>query len=429
MIYVSTFLSYSSADSVLVQSVADELAKRGILVWLDKNELEPGKSITEALDKAIKEQSTVTIFLSEKALESPWVEQELKTTLEIEEKIEHKEMIIPVFIGDPLELVKSKTLLSNRWLHCDGDRVDINYITVNEKKSVSINAREIAQQVASRIYSQLKISEQNEIIIYLDQRGIGKRREKPENIPQFVQRINAPILVFRPDHAERSRGEVLSEPGWEGFRDTIFNAISDSCKIVTWSDSKTIRIMGHAQLGIPFIMGQIFDRSSSADLYCYPKKGVPFTNRGQYRNGPLKAGNPNCEKINSEVTPIPVSSVLESISLYLGKKDFINDVLRYLKANPNSPSLVWIESGDFENSEEVMNYIADVVAVLQKYKDNNGVHSIQLFCTLPFHMIPLLSANLLHVVRNVIFMEYAREAGTDKELYIALKTLSQNKKI
>ena len=39
MIYASTFLSYSSVDGNIVQLVARELGRRGILPWLDKNEL------------------------------------------------------------------------------------------------------------------------------------------------------------------------------------------------------------------------------------------------------------------------------------------------------------------------------------------------------------------------------------------------------
>ena len=37
--FASTFLSHSSTDKPLVEAVAKQLSRRGILVWLDREEL------------------------------------------------------------------------------------------------------------------------------------------------------------------------------------------------------------------------------------------------------------------------------------------------------------------------------------------------------------------------------------------------------
>ncbi len=68
--------------------------------------------------------------------------------------------------------------------------------------------------------------------------------------------------------------------------------------------------------------------------------------------------------------------------------------------------LLWIESNTFSDNSQVMEYIANVVALLLRIRDQHGVRMVNLFCGLPFHMVPLLAANLLHVVENVNFMEY-----------------------
>jgi hypothetical protein len=49
---------------------------------------------------------------------------------------------------------------------------------------------------------------------------------------------------------------------------------------------------------------------------------------------------------------------------------------------------------------------------------------VHLYCGLPFHVIPLLAANLLHVIDNVIFMEFRRDlqdtSAADEDMYVAL---------
>ena len=62
MIYASTFLLHSSTDKSLVEAVARELVRRGIITWLDKHELIAGASLNKAIKTAIQRQATVTVF-------------------------------------------------------------------------------------------------------------------------------------------------------------------------------------------------------------------------------------------------------------------------------------------------------------------------------------------------------------------------------
>ena len=100
MRYASTFLSHSSADKPLVEAVAIELGRRGVVSWLDIYELVVGDSLSGALAEAIKRQATVTIFFTDNATTSEWVKKELLMAL----KTHIDADLLPVFLGDCKEL-------------------------------------------------------------------------------------------------------------------------------------------------------------------------------------------------------------------------------------------------------------------------------------------------------------------------------------
>jgi hypothetical protein len=50
-----------------------------------------------------------------------------------------------------------------------------------------------------------------------------------------------------------------------------------------------------------------------------------------------------------------------------------------------------------------------VVALLTHIKSNQIVRKVFLYCGFAFHVVPLLAANLLIVMDNIILMEYRRD--------------------
>jgi len=128
-----------------------------------------------------------------------------------------------------------------------------------------------------------------------------------------------------------------------------------------------------------------------------------FTNQGQPRTEPLPGGNPHCETITAEIPKIASDQKFPSMSLLLMRKYTHHDALRYRQAMGMGEPMAWVENGNFENSEQVMAYIADVVALLQRYRRENHLQSINLFSGLPFSVQPLLGLNLQHVIGNIIF--------------------------
>ncbi len=426
MKYVSAFLAHSSVDKHLVKLVARELGRRGVIPWLDINELHAGADLGASLRNAVFEQTAVIAFLSRDAIASPWIEDELFAAIEKDKEHGNSDRIIPVYLGDPITLVSLHELLRARWLHVDGDRVDRKGIVLDMSKDDSQKAREIAKQASKMIYHLLDISKQRDIVIYLDQRGEGKRQGRP-NISKNLDKTDASVLVFRPAPGRREQGETLSGTDWDNFRDDMKEALGDALGGVRWADKKNIRILGGAQLALPYFLGSFFNRNSSANLFCYNIEGPPFSNQKQERATPLQGGNPNCETPHTKIEPIISGDEVDEIALILAMDRLVPPVLKHLETLENAPHPVWVKSKIFNDSEEVMDYISDVVALLDRLVAGNGLRKVYLYSGLPFHATPLLAANMLHVAKNIVVMEHRRDLdgkdAPDRDMYSPLKIL------
>lgn len=77
------FLSYRSDDSGWVTRLSQDLQKRGVKVWLDKNELRPGDLFPEALSTAMKSSRSVGLVISSNTMESGWVRTEYNRALSL----------------------------------------------------------------------------------------------------------------------------------------------------------------------------------------------------------------------------------------------------------------------------------------------------------------------------------------------------------
>lgn len=420
--WANTFLSHHNSNSILVKQVADELGKRGIIAWLDKNEILPGNSLQEILSNAVKEQTAFLLFLSMKAVKSAWVEEELAAALEKDSE-QGCRCIIPVFLEDPETLVKAHRLLKNRWMSADGDKVDLTGILCSEGGD-SQNAVKIAENAAKFIFDNLGLHQQNELIIYLDQRGHGGCHGIPENVQDNILTRNAPALVFRPGPDNKTQSAVIFGEEWDNFAANITWALDNALKGTRWPDPKKIRIMGESQLALPFLLGHYFNRSTDADLYCY-NRGDIFSNKGQERQAPLTGTNPNCESQDERLEPISEDYHGPAIALFLMGNYTLDSALAHWETMPEKGPGVWVESGKFTESSQVMAYISDVVALLQRLRREHNITKIYLYTGLPFHVLPILACNLLHVIHQTVFMEYRRDLQDKnpepKEMYVPIE--------
>ena len=74
------FLSHNRKDLSAIERLANELKARGLAVWLDKWELEPGKPWQEALEKVIETTKAAAVLVGKDGL-GPWQNREMRALL------------------------------------------------------------------------------------------------------------------------------------------------------------------------------------------------------------------------------------------------------------------------------------------------------------------------------------------------------------
>lgn len=408
--YASVFLSHSYKDKPLVEAVARELGQRGILVWLDKDELYPGLTLTKALTEAIKRQTAVAVFLSPESVKAPWLDDEVEIAFNVEETSGGRKVVIPVCLGDSLDLVKSQARLRNRLLLPTGDRINRICVVPDKSADKETMAHDIAGQLLRSIFDQLKIKAYRDVLIYVDQRGNGQRRGEPE-IPANVKNdLNVVGLVFRPDRGMRSQGETLFGEAWDETCQAMKAGLAEALGTPRWFDSKRLYILGNAQTGFFYILGRHFNRNTSARLYCTNPGQETLSNESQPIGAPqLAGGNPHCETSHHDIAPMVPGSTHEVVSLLLAPEKYIAPVQQFRAAEHDCSPLKWVKSCWFSDSAQAIAYIADVVALLSRLRAEHSVRTVRLFNALPVSVVPLLAANLLNEVDNIVFMEYRRD--------------------
>lgn len=90
------FLSHSTHDKHIVRTIADALESYGLDVWLDEKRIRLGDSITDRIQSALVRCSYFLIVLSERSVDSPWVNDELRVAYQNRAKANCK--ILPVLL-------------------------------------------------------------------------------------------------------------------------------------------------------------------------------------------------------------------------------------------------------------------------------------------------------------------------------------------
>lgn len=85
--FYSCFISYSHEDKSFARRLYDGLQGRGIRCWLDEKHMLPGDDIYARVDRAIRIRDKVLLCCSKNSLDSWWVSNEIKTTLEKEQQL------------------------------------------------------------------------------------------------------------------------------------------------------------------------------------------------------------------------------------------------------------------------------------------------------------------------------------------------------
>ena len=92
------FISYSHGDMKFVDKMGDCLVEKGIRYWRDIHDLKAGR-IEKQIDRAISQNRTVLLVLSEHSLKSDWVEHEARTARSLEMDL-NRDILCPVALDD-----------------------------------------------------------------------------------------------------------------------------------------------------------------------------------------------------------------------------------------------------------------------------------------------------------------------------------------
>lgn len=105
------FISYAFDDAKDAQSLVNALHEKSVVGWLDSADLATGEAISSAVREALKSSVAVIVLLSQRALQSQWVQFEIGAAEALEKKI------IPVMLSGDVKAEQLPDILRNRqWI-------------------------------------------------------------------------------------------------------------------------------------------------------------------------------------------------------------------------------------------------------------------------------------------------------------------------
>ncbi|NQU05824.1 MAG: toll/interleukin-1 receptor domain-containing protein, partial [Calditrichaeota bacterium] len=97
--FYTCFISYYHEDQEFAERLHADLQDKGVRVWLDKHDMPIGGRIRKVIDQEIRTRDKVILVLSEKTINSNWVEYEVDKTLD--EEIRRKtDILMPIRLDD-----------------------------------------------------------------------------------------------------------------------------------------------------------------------------------------------------------------------------------------------------------------------------------------------------------------------------------------
>ena len=115
--YYSCFISYSAKDSELAERLHSDLQDKGVRCWFAPEDMKIGDRIRGAIDQAIRLHDKLLLILSKNSIDSDWVEAEVESALEQEQK-RGQTVLFPVRLDDAvMKTDKSWAALIRRTRH------------------------------------------------------------------------------------------------------------------------------------------------------------------------------------------------------------------------------------------------------------------------------------------------------------------------
>lgn len=242
---IRTFISHAHPDKPRVHEILRRVAPYGVRPWIDEHDLQgqAGASLREAIPAAIGDPScrSLSLFLSESAVKSTWVQDEVGEALA---RIPDGWRIIPIVLDPPSSLTLPPILETA--LRKRGTVFDTIYLDPTKPRFV--------EEYAAAVLSAGGARDAEDIVIYLGHREPLWRPHLPaawSRMPAIDLRLHFPVgeADFSPTDAE-----------WEEIR-AGFEFLRRCLGRV-----QCVRILGRAPLGVGVIAGRTWDRGTAVTL-------------------------------------------------------------------------------------------------------------------------------------------------------------------
>jgi hypothetical protein len=89
------FVSYARGDEDVARELATIMAASDLAGWMDHSDIAAGEAIVKKIKESLDQASVVVVLVSEKSLNSPWVQFEIGAAVGIGKPI------IPILVGGP----------------------------------------------------------------------------------------------------------------------------------------------------------------------------------------------------------------------------------------------------------------------------------------------------------------------------------------
>jgi len=98
--FYSCFISYSSKDDDFARRVHADLQAQNVRCWFAPEDLKIGDKFRMRIDEAIRVHDKLLLVLSENSVNSAWVEKEVETAFEKEQRQGSKPVLFPIRLDD-----------------------------------------------------------------------------------------------------------------------------------------------------------------------------------------------------------------------------------------------------------------------------------------------------------------------------------------
>ena len=98
--YHSCVLSYATEDQSFAEKLHADLTQQGVSCWFAPHDLKMGDKLRDKIYEAIQRQDKLLIVLSEHAIGSLWVEEEVEAALDREHQHQGTFLLFPIRLDD-----------------------------------------------------------------------------------------------------------------------------------------------------------------------------------------------------------------------------------------------------------------------------------------------------------------------------------------